>query len=85
MKTVGDIMQFELAQETNVVAKEKIATAIKMKDLCRKAIAEGCVLLKNDGILPIGNKKISLFGRCQINTFYVGYGSGGDEPRQSLR
>lgn len=71
-------MQFELAQETNVVAKEKIATAIKMKDLCRKAIAEGCVLLKNDGILPIGNKKISLFGRCQINTFYVGYGSGGD-------
>ena len=24
------------------------------------------------------NKKISLFGRCQINTFYVGYGSGGD-------
>lgn len=36
------------------------------------------MLLKNDGTLPLGNQQFALFGRCQINTFYVGYGSGGD-------
>ena len=46
--------------------------------LCREATAEGCVLLKNNGVLPLADKKFALFGRCQINTFYVGYGSGGD-------
>ena len=40
--------------------------------------AEGCVLLKNDGTLPLGKRQFALFSRCQINTFYVGYGSGGD-------
>ena len=47
--------------------------------LARKSAAEGCVLLKNNGILPFTKgKKVSLFGRCQVDTFYVGYGSGGD-------
>lgn len=36
------------------------------------------MLLKNNGVLPLADKKFALFGRCQINTFYVGYGSGGD-------
>ena len=50
-----------------------------MQALARKSAAEGCVLLKNDGILPFTEgKKISLFGRCQVDTFYVGYGSGGN-------
>ena len=50
-----------------------------MQALARKSAAEGCVLLKNDGILPfVEGKTISLFGRCQVDTFYVGYGSGGN-------
>ena len=50
-----------------------------MQELVRKSAAEGCVLLKNDGILPLRkNKQVSVFGRCQVDTFYVGYGSGGD-------
>lgn len=36
------------------------------------------MLLKNDGTLPLGKRQFALFSRCQINTFYVGYGSGGD-------
>jgi beta-glucosidase len=46
--------------------------------LCRKVAAESCVLLKNDGTLPVKDKKVSVFGRTQIDYFYVGYGSGGD-------
>ena len=47
--------------------------------LTRCAAAEGCVLLKNDGVLPLGKgQTVSVFGRCQIDTFLVGYGSGGD-------
>lgn len=50
-----------------------------VQELARKSAAEGCVLLKNDGVLPLKKeKKISVFGRCQVDTFYVGYGSGGN-------
>lgn len=44
--------------------------------LCRAA-AEGAVLLKNDGTLPLKDK-FALFGRVQTDTFYTGYGSGGN-------
>jgi len=48
-------------------------------ELARKSAAEGCVLLENDGVLPLQKGKIiSVFGRCQADTFYVGYGSGGN-------
>ncbi len=50
-----------------------------MPELVRAAAAEGAVLLKNNGVLPISkNERVSLFGRIQVNTFFVGYGSGGD-------
>ncbi len=50
-----------------------------MQELARKVAAEGCVLLKNDGVLPLKKEKmISVFGRCQVDTFFVGYGSGGN-------
>ena len=55
-----------------------ITSCEEIKALCREATAEGCVLLKDNGVLPLADKKFALFGRCQINTFYVGYGSGGD-------
>ena len=46
--------------------------------LARKAAREGIVLLKNeDNILPLkANSPVSIFGRCQIDTFSGGYGSG---------
>lgn len=71
-------MQFELAQEMNKLVESNYETSDEMKSLCRKIISEGCVLLENDGVLPLYDKKIALFGRCQVNTFYAGYGSGGD-------
>ncbi len=50
-----------------------------MPELLREAAAEGTVLLRNDGVLPIKeNQVISLFGRVQNDYIYVGYGSGGD-------
>ena len=50
-----------------------------MPALARKAASEGIVLLKNNNALPYKlDTKISVFGRCQLDYFYVGYGSGGD-------
>ena len=50
-----------------------------MPELVRAAAAEGAVLLKNNGVLPVSKQQtVSLFGRVQVNTFFVGYGSGGD-------
>ena len=50
-----------------------------MPSLVRTAAAEGAVLLRNDGVLPFEKgTKLSVFGRCQKDWFFVGYGSGGD-------
>ncbi|MCR5088464.1 MAG: glycoside hydrolase family 3 C-terminal domain-containing protein [Oscillospiraceae bacterium] len=50
-----------------------------MPELIRQAGAEGCVLLKNDGTLPLDRRdEVAVFGRCQLDWFCVGYGSGGD-------
>lgn len=51
----------------------------EMAALARRVGAEGCVLLKNDGTLPLkAGESLAVFGRCQLDWFYVGYGSGGD-------
>lgn len=51
-----------------------------MGETCRRAAAEGIVLLRNeDGLLPVrGSATIAVFGRVQHDYFTVGYGSGGD-------
>ena len=45
----------------------------------RKTVAEGCVLLRNEGhALPVKNgERISVFGRNQFNYYKSGTGSGG--------
>lgn len=46
--------------------------------LCRRVAAEGQVLLKNDdAVLPIQNEEVSVFGRCQLDYYKSGTGSGG--------
>jgi len=46
--------------------------------LMRDVAAEGIVMLKNDGVLPLSSETVSIFGRVQYDYFYVGNGSGGD-------
>jgi len=70
--------QMELAQGTTKATGEKRLTE-GMAELARQAAADGIVLLENNGVLPLRRgQKISVFGRCQKDAFYVGYGSGGD-------
>ena len=47
-------------------------------EVARKVGASGMVLLKNEGVLPLKEESFALFGRTAVDTFYVGYGSGGD-------
>lgn len=68
----------DLMQELNIPVGERHITK-GMPELIRQAGAEGAVLLKNDGTLPLKQTdKVALFGRCQYDYFSVGYGSGGD-------
>ena len=47
-------------------------------DTARKTIAEGCVLLENNGVLPLKNDStVSVFGRIWSNYSKSGTGSGG--------
>lgn len=67
-----------LMQEQNDSASESIIPE-EMIAITRRAAAESCVLLKNDGTLPLKQgEKVAVFGRCQLDWFCVGYGSGGD-------
>ena len=53
-----------------------------ISELIRQSGAEGCVLLKNDAILPLApNTAAAVFGVGQIFWFDMGYGSGGDVVR----
>ena len=67
-----------LMQEENMATGNDNVTS-EMAHYARRCAAEGCVLLKNDGTLPLQKEKtVAVFGRCQLDWFYVGYGSGGD-------
>ena len=67
-----------LLQEENTPEGERYH-APGFPELIRQAAAESCVLLKNDGVLPLDREReLAVFGRCQLDWFYVGYGSGGD-------
>ena len=74
-----------LRQEENSPAENGLMDP-QTCQLCRQAGAEGIVLLKNNGILPLRKEqKLAVFGRCQIDSFFVGYGSGGDvHPRYKI-
>lgn len=52
--------------------------------LARKAAAEGFVLLENDGILPLKDKKIALYGSGARMTVKGGTGSGQVRERYSV-
>lgn len=52
--------------------------------LARKAAAEGFVLLENDGILPLKNKKVALYGSGARMTVKGGTGSGQVRERYSV-
>lgn len=75
-KTINKLTSSGLEQDANVASGEK--TVFKALDEQLLVAARECpILLKNDDTLPIkGN--ITVFGRCQIDWFYVGFGSGGD-------
>ena len=68
-----------LMQEENTAEGERYITP-GMPGLIRQCGAEGIVLLKNEkDTLPLKETDVvSVFGRCQNDWFYVGYGSGGD-------
>ncbi|HKL61692.1 MAG TPA: glycoside hydrolase family 3 N-terminal domain-containing protein [Acholeplasma sp.] len=48
-----------------------------LKSLTRLMGQEGMVLLKNDGVLPIVNQKVNLYGRIMFDYYQSGTGSGG--------
>ena len=52
--------------------------------LARRVAAEGMVLLKNDGVLPLQSKRIALFGAGARMTVKGGTGSGNMQERYSV-
>ena len=66
-------------QRENTAKGEKVIFE-DMPEKARAASEESIVLLKNDNhIFPIQpDQTVAVFGRCQHDWFYVGYGSGGN-------
>ncbi len=77
-RIIDSAMGNGLMQEETTADGERYVTP-GIGKLIRQAGAESCVLLKNNGVLPLGREaEVAVFGRCQLDWFYVGYGSGGD-------
>ena len=76
-KVYIDITGSPLKQGENLAPQGEAAVDPAMSELLCRAAAEGAVLLENDGTLPLKDK-FALFGRAQADSFYTGYGSGGD-------
>ncbi len=67
------------AQKTGMGEDNLFVVSKQMSEAARALAAEGIVLLKNNGVLPITQEReVAVFGRTQYNYFCVGYGSGGD-------
>lgn len=57
---------------------KKILDWNKYIEKARQAVAEGCVLLENNGVLPLKKDTcVSIFGRIQTHYYKSGTGSGG--------
>lgn len=67
-----------------VSTKEESQRERDHRALARKAAAEGMVLLKNDGVLPLQTKKVALYGVGARMTVKGGTGSGNVEERYSV-
>ena len=59
-------------RQTDEVSERELS----YRQLAREVAAEGMVLLKNEGVLPLQNKKIALFGAGARMTVKGGTGSG---------
>ena len=74
--TFNNMATHSFGKEEQQGEPEKLSE--KITALSRIAAAEGAVLLKNDGVLPLKKgSRVSVFSRIQKDWFYVGYGSGG--------
>ena len=69
-----------LAQELNRITMDGDLAIPEISPVARSIAADGIVLLKNiDRTLPIQKEDtVAVFGRCAVDYFTVGYGSGGD-------
>ena len=69
-----------LEQELNRITIDGKLSIPEISPLARSLAADGIVLLKNDRkTLPIRKgERVAVFGRCAVDYFTVGYGSGGD-------
>ncbi|MCI8993723.1 MAG: beta-glucosidase [Eubacterium sp.] len=77
--TKFNLLFFHMMGQDMTIAKGVSYETPGMDKLCRQAAAEGCVLLQNNGVLPFKQGgRVAVFGRCQYDYFYVGYGSGGN-------
>jgi len=65
-------------------SKAESQREIEHRALARRAAAEGMVLLRNDGVLPLIDKKIALYGAGARMTVRGGTGSGDMRERYSV-
>ena len=74
-------MKFQTYGNTSPEISER---EIKHRELARQVAAEGIVLLKNDGVLPIKATKVALYGPGSRKTVKGGSGSGDVHERYSV-
>lgn len=69
----------EVRQKGSCMGQKKVLDWQYYSETAIRSVAEGCVLLRNEGqVLPLKKKeKVAVFGRIQVDYYKSGTGSGG--------
>jgi len=78
-------MEFNLFERTGSKSDAPVEREIINRKIARESAAEGIVLLKNDGTLPLSkSESVAIFGRGANHTIKGGTGSGEVNEREAI-
>lgn len=73
-----------LNREMIHIKDEDLAVFENSRKVGAEIVAQGCVLLENDGTLPLAAKKVNVFGTLAASPLFGGGGSGAGSPHLSI-
>lgn len=68
-------LAFQAITDREDFTREETAKRLHAMEVGERIVEEGCVLLKNDGILPLTTNKVNVFGALSAQPYFGGRGS----------
>lgn len=77
-------LAFRTISDRENFAPEELKKRRNAMDVGENIVAEGCVLLKNDGLLPLKTDRVNVFGALSAQPYFGGRGSSCSENDRAI-